>query len=91
MTRLPNLTLEPTKRARAVPTLALAPKSSYMPFRLAVASDVSASPTFGHRYRAISFIIAQSAFLCSLFESVCSESNASVFGVSSGLAFFASW
>lgn len=38
------------------------------------------SPTFGHRYLAISFIIAQSAFRCSLFDTVCSAKNASVFG-----------
>ena len=38
--------------------------------------------TFGHRYLAISFMMAQSAFLCSLFETVCSESKESVLGAS---------
>ena len=42
--------------------------------------------TFGHRYLAISFMIAQSAFLCSLLDTVCSVSKASVFGGPFGLA-----
>lgn len=44
------------------------------------------SLTFGHRYLAISFIIAQSAFRCSLFDTVCSAKNASVFGGASVFA-----
>lgn len=37
-------------------------------------------PTFGHRYCAISLMMAQSAFLCSLLDTVCSERRLSVLG-----------
>lgn len=40
---------------------------------------VPASHTLGQRYLDISFMIAQSAFLCSLFETVCSASRSGVF------------
>lgn len=43
-------------------------------------------PTLGHKYLAISFMIAQSAFRCSLFDTVCSVKSASVFGDASDLA-----
>lgn len=46
--------------------------------------------TFGHRYLDISFVMAQSAFLCSLFETVCSDSRPSGFGASFGFALFGS-
>lgn len=42
--------------------------------------------TFGHRYLAISFMIAQSAFRCSLLDTVCSVRSISVLGGTFGRA-----
>lgn len=48
---------------------------------------VSAFHTLGQRYLDISFMIAQSAFLCSLFETVCSPSRSGGFGSALDLVF----
>ena len=82
-----NSTLEPTSKAIAVLTLTLVPMSPCI-FRQQQSFDREniPSPTFGHRYCTISFMIAQSAFRCSLFDTSCSVRSPSVLGAPSDFA-----
>ena len=80
-----HATFEPTNKAKAVVTLILVPSSPYQSiiYTAKERHQIGDDATFGHRYRTISFMIAQSALLCSLLDTVCSASSESVFGSAS--------
>lgn len=71
-------TFAPINNATADPTLTRVPRLSCKTYHKNLGAGLLMySLTFGHRYWVISFIIAQSAFLCSLFDMVCSASKGS--------------